>query len=47
MKKANKKRIRVRKLWDINPKTKVKESSKEYKRAKKKKELEDILREFL
>ena len=43
----NKKKIRVRRLWKINPRTKVKESAKRYSRTKKKKELKDILKEFL
>lgn len=42
-----KKRVKVRKLWNINPKTKVKESAKKYTRAKKKKELKDLLKEIL
>lgn len=42
-----KKRVKIRKLWKINPKTRVRESSKEYSRTKKKKELKDILKEFL
>ena len=42
-----KKRVKVRKLWNINPKTKVKKSAKKYTRAKKKKELKDLLKEIL
>ena len=42
-----KKKIKIRKSWNINPKTRVKESAKKYGRAKKKKELKDILKEFL
>lgn len=29
-------RIKIRKLWRINPKTKIKESAKVYKRSKQK-----------
>jgi hypothetical protein len=43
----NKKKIKVRKLWGINPKTKVKESGKIYSRSKNKNKLKDILKEFL
>ena len=46
-KKKTKKRIKVRKLWDINPKTKVQESAKDYNRKKRKKELKDLLKEIL
>ena len=42
-----KKKIKIRKCWKINPRTKVKESAKRYSRAKKRKELKDILKEFL
>ena len=42
-----KKRVKVRRSWKINPKTRIKESSKVYKRPKKKVELKDILKEFL
>lgn len=41
------KKIKVRKFWRINPRTKVKESAKRYSRAKKRRELKDILKEFL
>ena len=41
------KKIKVRKLWNINPKTRVKESDKKYRRTKKKKELKDLLKEVL
>ena len=42
-----KKKIKVRKFWKINPKTRVKESGKKYTRIKKNKELKDILKDFL
>jgi len=41
------KKIKVRKAWIINPKTKIKESGKRYNRPNKKKELKDLLKEFL
>ncbi len=41
------KKIKVRKLWNINPKTRVKKSDKKYRRTKKKKELKDLLKEVL
>lgn len=41
------KKIKVRKLWNINPKTRVKESNKKYRRAKKKRQLKDLLKEVL
>ena len=42
-----KKRIKVRRLWNINPKTRIKKSEKKYSRRKKKKELKDILKDYL
>ena len=45
--KKKKKRIKVRKLWNINPRTRVKESGKKYRRTKRKKELKDLLKEIL
>ena len=45
--KSRKNKIKIRKLWTINPKTKIKESGKKYSRTKQKKELKDILKEFL
>ena len=47
MKKKKNKRIKVRKLWNINPQTKVKESAKRYSRIRKKKQLKDLLKEVL
>jgi len=47
MGKKPKKRIKVRKLWAINPGTKVKESGKRYRRSKQKKTLKDLVKEFL
>ena len=47
MRKKKKKRVKVRKLWSINPKTRVKESGKKYRRAKRKKELKDLIKEIL
>jgi len=46
-KKRRNKKIKVRRFWDINPKTKVKKSNKLYIRPKKKKELKDILKDYL
>lgn len=40
-------KIRVRKFWKLRPGTKVKESAKRYRRTKRKKELKDIVKEFL
>lgn len=37
---------KIRKTWVINPKTRVKESLKKYKRAKVKKELKKITKEL-
>lgn len=45
--KSNKKKVKIRKSWIINPRTKVKESVKKYTRIEEKKELKDILKEFL
>ena len=45
--KEKKKRLKVRRVWKINPKTRVKKSAKKYKRTKRKKELKDLLKEFL
>ncbi len=42
-----KKRVKVRKLWNISPRTKIKESARRYTRVKKKKELKDLLKEVL
>ncbi len=42
-----KKKIKARRIWNINPKTKIKESGKKYRRAKRKKELKDLLKEIL
>jgi hypothetical protein len=47
MKKRRKAKIKIRKVWNINPETKVKTSDKIYSRTKKKKELKDIIKEFL
>ncbi len=33
---AKKRRIKIRKTWRINPRTRVKESAKQYKRTKAK-----------
>ena len=44
---ARKKKIKVRRLWNINPKTRIKKSEKKYSRRKKKKELKDILKDYL
>ncbi len=41
------KKVKVRRLWNINPKTKVKKSFKRYRRTNKKKELKDILKDYL
>ena len=41
------KKIKVRKLWNINPKTRVRESDKKYNRKEKKKDLKDLLKEVL
>ncbi len=46
-KSGRKKRIKVRRLWKINPKTKVKEDKKIYKRPKSKDDLKNILKETL
>jgi hypothetical protein len=46
-KKSKKNKIKIRKFWNINPRTKVEENGKRYRRGKKKKELKDILKEFL
>jgi len=46
-KKRKKEKIKTRKFWNINPKTKVKESKKIYNRPKEKTRLKDILKEFL
>lgn len=40
-----KKKIKIRRLWRINPKTKIKESLKIYKRSKEKAVLEKLLDE--
>ena len=46
--KSNKqKKMKIRKFWRINPKTKVKEGAGRYSRAEEKKELKDLLKEFL
>ena len=45
--KNKQKKIKIRKLWNINPKTKVKEKAGRYSRVEKKKELKDLLKEFL
>lgn len=42
-KSGGKKRIKMRRLWNINPKTKIKENEKKYKRPKSKKDMKDIL----
>lgn len=42
-----KKRVKVRKAWKINPKTRIKKSAKKYSRIKRKKELKDLLKEVL
>jgi hypothetical protein len=41
-----KKKIKIRKFWAINPRTKIKENAKIYRRTEKKRELKDILKEF-
>ena len=41
------KKIKARKLWNINPKTKIRKSRKKYNRKKKKKDLNDFLEEVL
>lgn len=41
------KKIKVRRFWKIRPGAKVRESVRRYSRSKKKKELKDILKEFL
>ena len=46
-KKNKKVRIKIRKFWNINSRTKVKENEKKYGRAKDKKKLKDLLKEFL
>lgn len=35
------KEIKIRKFWTINPKTKIKESKKIYKRAREKRKVKD------
>lgn len=45
--KKKEKKVKARKTWTINPKTKIKKSGKRYKRPKKKKELKDLIKEFL
>jgi len=44
---VKKKKVKVRKLWGINPKTRIKKSEKKYSRRKKAKELKDLLKEVL
>jgi len=39
--KKNKKRIKIRRRWVINPKTRVKKSKKIYSRKKKRREIEN------
>lgn len=46
-KRSKQKKINIRKFWNINPKTKVKEGAGRNSRAEKKKELKDLLKEFL
>jgi len=45
MKKKPNKRVKIRKTWSINPKTRVKESKKVYKRARLKQALGKKLKE--
>jgi hypothetical protein len=40
--KARKRPIKARRRWAINPRTRVKESAKVYKRAKEKKRIKEI-----
>lgn len=47
LKHGKKEKIKVRKSWKINPRTRIKESEKKYNRTKKKKELKDILKDYL
>lgn len=42
-----KKRIKARRHWSINPKTRIKEDNKKYKRPKSKDDLKNILKEIL
>ena len=42
-----KKKVKVRRIWNINPKTRIRKSEKKYSRHKKKKELKDILKDYL
>ena len=44
---SNKRKIKARRYWNINPGTKVKESEKRYRRRKLKKGLKDILKDFI
>lgn len=46
-KNRTKKRIKVRRVWNINPKTRVKEDKKIYKRPKSKRDLKNIVKETL
>jgi len=41
---ARKKRIKIRKTWRINPKTRVKESGKKYRRTKVKSNFKKIIK---
>ena len=41
---ARKKRIKIRKTWRINPKTRVKESVKKYRRTKVKSNFKKIIK---
>lgn len=42
--KRSNKRIKIRRFWPINPRTRIKESKKVYNRQLTKKEIQDIIR---
>jgi len=46
-KNQTKKRIKARRLWNRNPKTRVKESEKEYKRPRAKQETKKVVKESI
>lgn len=41
------KRIKIRRKWNFNPTTRVKDSNKKYKRQKQKKEVKETLEDSL